>query len=319
MKRFLFLLIAILIHANIALATTNNLLDRNWWKTATIDDVKKELKKGADINAIEKEEGLNALIMASSVNRNCEIIKMLIDAGANVNSKTKNGRTVLMMAAAFNPNPEVVKLLIKAGADVNAKSDNQRTALSCPMFEPSPEVIKALINAGADVNAKDDDGATPLMYIVSGQNPDAIKTLLKAGANVNDVSNNGTIAAINASLNKDPKIHSLILQSMDIKGYCKLTRDNSFDISLCIDQMTIYAQKEYILPTCTNNMAAVLYLNTLLETFSHNTPNDRKTIGWLTLAEGAKQFNCSLGKTMYSFLGGEEIHKNFEEALHKMR
>ena len=88
------------------------------------------------------------------------------------------------------------------------------------LFNQNPEVIKILINAGTDVNAKSKSGSTALMFAASSQkNPDAVKALLKAGADANVIDNDGNIAAVFAALNKNPEIHSLILQAMDIEGY----------------------------------------------------------------------------------------------------
>ena len=319
MKKLLFLLAVILMHSHMASAASNNFLNKDWWKTATLEDVKKELKNGANVNAASDED-TTALMHAAIFNQNPEVIETLIDKGANVNAKNKDGSTALTKAA-FNPNPEVIKTLIDEGADVNAKSKSGGTALmSAAIFNQNPEVIKILINAGTDVNAKSKSGSTALMFAASSQkNPDAVKALLKAGADANVIDNDGNIAAINAAVNKNPEIHSLILQAMDIEGYCKLTKNNSFDIGLCIDEMKVYAQKEYMLPDCTSNMPAMLYLTPIINAFANNAPNERKIIGWLTLAESAKRFNCSLGKTMYITMGGEDINKEMEEGMKEVQ
>lgn len=51
-------------------------------------------------------------------NGSVEEIKVLIDAGADVNAKDKDGMTALMYAAKDNDNPEVIKAIIDAGAVV---------------------------------------------------------------------------------------------------------------------------------------------------------------------------------------------------------
>ena len=319
MKKLLFLLAVILMHSHMASAASNNFLNKDWWKTATLEDVKKELKNGANVNAASDED-TTALMHAAIFNQNPEVIETLIDKGANVNAKNKDGSTALTKAA-FNPNSEVIKTLIDEGADINAKNKDGYTALMfAASFNQNPEVIKILINAGTDVNAKSKSGSTALMFAASSQkNPDAVKALLKAGADANVIDNDGNIAAVFAALNKNPEIHSLILQAMDIEGYCKLTKNNSFDIGLCIDEMKVYAQKEYMLPDCTSNMPAMLYLTPIINAFANNAPNERKIIGWLTLAESAKRFNCSLGKTMYITMGGEDINKKMEEDMKEVQ
>lgn len=54
-----------------------NFLDPNWWDTATVEDIKAELAKGADINVIDKY-GWTPLITSVQYNKNIEIIKKLI-------------------------------------------------------------------------------------------------------------------------------------------------------------------------------------------------------------------------------------------------
>jgi ankyrin repeat protein len=57
-----------------------------------------------------------------------EKVKQLLDEGADVNAKNKDGLTGLMHAA-WKGHKEVVKLLLESGADVNAKDECGWTAL----------------------------------------------------------------------------------------------------------------------------------------------------------------------------------------------
>jgi len=78
---------------------------------------------------------------------------------------------------------DLIKNLIEAGADVNAKNDHGETPLLRAALYDSPEVIKIFIKAGADVNVKNKYGYTPLMH--AKERPDAsdiIKILIEAGA-----------------------------------------------------------------------------------------------------------------------------------------
>ena len=88
--------------------------------------------------------------------------------------------------------PKALKLLIDAGADVNARGHGGSAAMHClardysEYFDPI-EMLKILIDAGADVNARDNNGVTPLMLLTGNitRNPSAmkaIKLLLDAGA-----------------------------------------------------------------------------------------------------------------------------------------
>ena len=83
-----------------------------------VADAQAVLIDGADINATEVREddgvyvrGITALMMASA-NGHTEVVKLLLDNGADVNVKnTDDGVTALFMASA-NGHTEIVKLLL---------------------------------------------------------------------------------------------------------------------------------------------------------------------------------------------------------------
>ena len=150
MKKIFILFIALILNCNVVFAS-ENFFNRDWWKTATVEDVEVEIANGADVNA-KNHYGWTALMIAVVNNQNPEIVKALIYAGADVNAKNKNG-TVLMNAVLLNENPEVIKALIDAGADVNAKNKEGNTALSIATILNKSDIRKMLIDAGArDVN-----------------------------------------------------------------------------------------------------------------------------------------------------------------------
>lgn len=88
----------------------------------------------------------------SSLKEKCQdptkMVKVLVDNGADVNSKDPNGRTLLMIAA-IRGYTEIAKLLIAKGADVNVKSDKNETALSLAKANNNNEIIRLLTEAGA--------------------------------------------------------------------------------------------------------------------------------------------------------------------------
>ena len=107
-------------------------------------------------------------------------IKILIDAGVNVNGRDTwlvTGDTALM----YCKNVETAKLLVNAGANVNLKNKEGFTAL---MRVGNSEVIEFLILSGADVNAMTNNYITPLMWQVKQNNFDAVRILLRYGADL---------------------------------------------------------------------------------------------------------------------------------------
>jgi len=93
------------------------------------------------------------------------VISALLEAGADINARDRNGWSALMWAAQGNQNPEVISALLEAGADINASSISGWTALMwAAKFNQNSNVIIALLSAGADVKAKNEAGEKALDF-----------------------------------------------------------------------------------------------------------------------------------------------------------
>ncbi|KAJ5066824.1 cyclin-dependent kinase inhibitor 2c-related [Anaeramoeba ignava] len=166
-----------------------------------------------------------------------ETIKLLIEKGIDINSKTDKNETALHFACQ-NPNPnsiETIKLLIEKGIDINEKTDNGLTALhfACQNSNPSFEIIKLLIEKGIDINVQ--EGflyQTPLHILCQNKNPNTtlfeiIKYLIEKGMNIN-AKNFYLITALHfACQNPNPSfeiIKLLIEKGIDINAK---TRDEN--------------------------------------------------------------------------------------------
>lgn len=149
-----------------------------------------------EVNKIN-EKGWSALmIVCANYKTGCNnlVLRMLIDAGADMNIKKDDGMTSLMLACRHHNNLENIQTLIDAGADLNIKRDSGETALmiNCRYLHIT-ETVKMLINAGADVNIKDRCGDTALYYGSYSNNVEIVQMLIDAGADVNiKYSNNKT-------------------------------------------------------------------------------------------------------------------------------
>jgi WD40 repeat protein len=133
--------------------------------------------RGADLN-LKSDRGETALVTAAGGGV-VELVHLLLEKGARVDARDKNGDTALFKTAK----PEVIRLLLENGADVNARNNNGVTPL---MQSRTNETARLLLDRGADVNAKTNDGETPLMFAVRlwGTDTERARFLLEMGANV---------------------------------------------------------------------------------------------------------------------------------------
>lgn len=153
---------------------------------------------GIDVNATSKEQGYAALHVVGETGYS-KFVKLLVDAGANVNIKTKSGWTPLEMAACKGQGCVVAELLKVPGIDVNSQDENGSTALIWAAYKMADTdiytvrytadhsewiyspIIDNLIKAhGIDVNIQNHDGDTALIWAVSRGFAQKTQTLLEA-------------------------------------------------------------------------------------------------------------------------------------------
>ena len=122
------------------------------------------LKNGADINDTDSE-GRTALHW-SSVNGNKNITKFILDNkdkyNVNLDAKDNNGKTSIFKAM-FNDTPgrfEIVKLLIENGANLESKDLEGKTPLHYAYIYGLPE-IKALLEKNGAKDIPDNSGVKP--------------------------------------------------------------------------------------------------------------------------------------------------------------
>jgi ankyrin repeat protein len=167
-------------------------------------DLAAALEEGADPNA-ESSPGRPALFLAAS-RGNAEAVRLLIDAGADVNADTADGS--ILVKAAVEGYPEVVEMLLDAGADIDAmgrawvQGDAPALWAAVASEHGVIEVARLLIEHGADVDQVDPTtNATPLILAASTNQSDMVELLLESGADINFQSSDGTTALHAAAFN----------------------------------------------------------------------------------------------------------------------
>lgn len=128
-----------------------------------------------------------ALDLVDSSMRGCkEVVKQLLNNGADPNVKTRYGGSALVEASFWGPDHhEIVELLLNAGADINQISSSGWTALMAALFGNRSLTTDLLLSRGADVNLRSEDGRTALILAVENGNATAVQQLLALGADPN--------------------------------------------------------------------------------------------------------------------------------------
>ena len=85
------------------------------------------LQHAPDVNAVSRNAMKVAVINAAAASRNLEVVKLVLQAGANPDAQQQAGYTPLH-EAAVNNNAELAGELLRAGADPGIRSDAGRTA-----------------------------------------------------------------------------------------------------------------------------------------------------------------------------------------------
>lgn len=220
------------------------------------------LKSGADPNAVvnvEWREFATSPLLEAAVSGHTRVARMLLSAGADIDTSVGPGYTALYNAA-FNGHYECVQLLLSAGANVNCMTADYFTPLYIACQEGHHEVVRALVDAGADVDhARPNegatalyisaqhghwecveallssrvtidkpmhDGSTPLMISCYMQHLRVVELLLRAGASLHVVDRRSRTALDWAKRRGDPLVIALVQEELAARGAAALRSGN---------------------------------------------------------------------------------------------
>lgn len=197
----------------------------------------KEIKRVASLikthNVNESDKYGKTPLMAAVSTGDVAIIKLLIDAGADIEKCDNNGNTPLMYAlfdsiskeavvalllalkvktrimnnqeqtplilATLNNHCESIKLLLKNKVNIEERGARGLTSLGHAVDNGCIMAAELLISNGANLEARDSMGWTPLMLATFRNNVAMIKALITAGANINSKSTKASYVEIKKS------------------------------------------------------------------------------------------------------------------------
>ncbi len=118
---------------------------------------KQYIKKDADLN---DESDIGESVLAYALRYRCdeELIKLLINSGADVFDFDNEGVSIFDVAITYN-NLFVVEYILEKGIDVNKTTRRSRfTPLMCASCYGHVDIIKLLLDEGANKETKDSKG-----------------------------------------------------------------------------------------------------------------------------------------------------------------
>jgi ankyrin repeat protein len=161
----------------------------------------------------------NPLVMAVIKNKE-EAVNTLIQLGADVNKTISGlgGGGTALHAAAARTMPNIVKMLLDAGADINKEDNDGRTPLITAISLDNIDMVKFLIANGADINMINRNNETPLYIAATLSNTKVIKLLFSHPSFQNPkIHNSKTVIDLAREGRFWPKINKLILNEAEYR------------------------------------------------------------------------------------------------------
>ncbi|KAJ0418603.1 ankyrin repeat-containing domain protein [Aspergillus carlsbadensis] len=142
------------------------------------------------IEASDEEEGDDSTVNAlqtAVLYASKELVERFIKLGADLVVDIEDARyTSALQVAAVRDDPEIVKMLLDAGCDVNESGGLYGTALQAAAHCGCMESARVLLEAGADVDVADSGSkGSALMAATVGEHTELVQLLIDHKANVN--------------------------------------------------------------------------------------------------------------------------------------
>jgi ankyrin repeat protein len=166
-----------------------------------------------------------------------EIVKLLLEAGADINHQDDYRDTALMYAVRGS-SAELVELLVRNGADpllpnihghtpVQMAGDDETIIQALRRARPAKvdgstlvaaaksgmaEVVRQALDAGVDINSEDEYGSPALLVAAQSGFPDIVRMLLEHGAKANTATKDGGETALTAAIcGHNPEVVRLLI------------------------------------------------------------------------------------------------------------
>jgi len=212
------------------------------------------VEKGANVNALD-ESDWSALCYACN-RKYIECVKILLDAGADPNEKDNHSRALIQ--STRQNSATLVKMLLEAGAYVDSQDSYQQTPLLLSVDKGFKDIFDVLLEAGADVDIPNNNGSTPLHLCAFNGRFDQVAWLIEAGAKLDVQDKNGRTPLFRACdkyKNTNKKYGAMVLQLLeagadytivDKYNYSPLEEARNSKNTPCEDELSLFLTWEQI-------------------------------------------------------------------------
>lgn len=194
-----------------------NLYDAAREYRTTADSFKKMrelIQKGSHPDGYKNKDGWSALIWASC-NGHVEVVRFLLDNGANADIQGLDGWSALLWAS-HKGYAQVASMLLDKGANTDLQGESGGTALTRASDRGHESIVRLLLERGADVDMRNTLGYTALMWGCARGHFEVVKMLLDKAAKT-DLSNiDGDTALIEACRKGHSQVVKLLLERRKI-------------------------------------------------------------------------------------------------------
>ena len=148
-----------------------------------LDELAKMIDEYPTIVDENDEVGMTLLLIASQIG-NRPAVEMLIEKGSDVHRcETISGHSAILEATKMG-HYEIVKVLIDSGADPEVRDKFGFTPIIMAVVEKQFDCLATLLGYGVLLERRDDNFDTPLLAAIRCNNIEAVRLLISAGSDI---------------------------------------------------------------------------------------------------------------------------------------
>ncbi|BES92174.1 multiple ankyrin repeats single kh domain [Nesidiocoris tenuis] len=197
-----------------------------------VEAVRVLLDAGANVED-HNENGHTPLMEAASAGH-VPVAEILLARGAGINTHSNEFKESALTLACYKGHLDMVRFLLDAGADQEHKTDEMHTALMEASMDGHVEVARLLLDSGAQVNMPTDSFESPLTLAACGGHVDLALLLIERGANIEEVNDEGYTPLMEAAREgHEDMVAVLLVKGANINAQTEETQETALTLACC--------------------------------------------------------------------------------------